>query len=51
MMKLVVPEAVSRMELDLGLSGFRIMPPADLPWGREVHFLDLAGLCGHVGEG
>lgn len=29
--------------------GFRIKPPADYPWGREVNFIDLAGVCWHVG--
>jgi hypothetical protein len=28
--------------------GVRINPPRDFPWGREVHFLDLAGVCWHV---
>jgi hypothetical protein len=28
--------------------GFRIKPPHDFPWGREVHFIDLAGVCWHV---
>lgn len=56
MMKLVVPdldrwwEAVSRMQLDRNYPGFRIKPPEDFPWGREVHFLDPAGVCWHVGE-
>lgn len=22
---------------------------SDFPWGREVHFIDLAGVCWHVG--
>jgi catechol 2,3-dioxygenase-like lactoylglutathione lyase family enzyme len=30
--------------------GFRIKPPQDFPWGREVHFIDLAGVCWHVGQ-
>jgi hypothetical protein len=30
-------------------SGFRLKPPTDFPWGREVHFIDLAGVCWHVG--
>jgi hypothetical protein len=29
---------------------FRIKPPADFPWGREVNFIDLAGVCWHVGQ-
>ena len=57
MMKLVVPnldqwwDAVSRMELARLYPGFRIKTPAEFPWGREVHFVDLAGVCWHVGEG
>ncbi|MBX3303335.1 MAG: hypothetical protein KF693_14060 [Nitrospira sp.] len=31
--------------------GFRLRPPTEFPWGREVHFIDLAGVCWHVGEG
>ncbi len=30
-------------------SGFRLKPPTDFPRGREVHFIDLAGVCWHVG--
>ncbi len=26
----------------------RINPPKDFPWGREVHFIDLAVVCWHV---
>ncbi len=57
MMKLVVPdldrwwEAVSRLQLDRTYPGFRIKPPGEFPWGREVNFIDLAGVCWHVGEG
>ena len=28
--------------------GFSIKEPTDFPWGREVHFIDLAGVCWHV---
>jgi hypothetical protein len=56
MVKLVVPdldrwwETVSRMRLDETYPAFRIKAPAEFPWGREVHFIDLAGVCWHVGE-
>jgi hypothetical protein len=30
--------------------GFRIRPPTDFPWAREAHFIDLAGVCWHVGQ-
>lgn len=55
MIKMVVPdldrwwEVVSGMRLDRTYPGFRINPPADFPWGREIHFIDLAGVCWHVG--
>jgi hypothetical protein len=28
--------------------GFKLRPPHVFPWGREVHFIDLAGVCWHV---
>ena len=41
---------VSRLELEKTYTGFSIKPPADFPWGREVNFIDLAGVCWHVAE-
>jgi len=29
--------------------GFQMKRPTEFPWGREVHFIDLAGVCWHVG--
>ena len=43
-------KAVSQKQLDLTYPGFRINPPADFPWGLEVNFIDLAGVCWHVGS-
>jgi len=43
-------KTVSQKQLDLTYPGFRIKPPADFPWGREVNFIDLAGVCWHVGS-
>lgn len=43
-------QAVSSQQLQTKHSGFRINPPKDFPWGREVNFIDLAGVCWHVGE-
>ena len=40
---------VSGMQLERTYPRFRIQPPTGLPWGREVHFIDLAGVCWHVG--
>jgi hypothetical protein len=28
--------------------GVKLRPPTDFPWGREIHFIDLAGVCWHV---
>ena len=56
MVRLNVPDldawwqAASRLELEKKYPGFRIKPPTDFPWGREVHFIDLAGVCWHVGN-
>jgi hypothetical protein len=41
--------AVSGKRLESKYPGFRIRPPDDYPWGREVMFIDLAGVCWHVG--
>ena len=43
-------EAVSRKRLEQTYPGFRMKPPTDFPWGREVHFIDPAGVCWHVAE-
>jgi hypothetical protein len=40
---------VSAKELEKRYPGFRIRPPDDYPWGREITFIDLAGVCWHVG--
>ena len=44
-------QEVSQLRLEEKYSGFRIKPPADQPWGREVAFIDLAGVCWHVVKG
>jgi hypothetical protein len=43
-------EVVSAKELGTKYSGVRINPPKVFPWGREVSFIDLAGVCWHVCE-
>jgi hypothetical protein len=54
MLRIVVPDldawwqAIAARNLDVTFPGFRIKPPADFPWGREVNFIDLAGVCWHV---
>lgn len=40
--------AVSALELDKAFPGVRIGSPETRPWGREVAFIDLAGVCWHV---
>ena len=55
MIRLEVPnldawwEAVSKKSLEKVYPRCRINPPKDFPWGREVNFIDLAGVCWHVG--
>lgn len=54
MMKLEVPDLdawwaeVEPKRLAERFPGFRIKPPVTVPWGREVCFIDLAGVCWHV---
>jgi hypothetical protein len=56
MIQMVVPnlerwwQAISSKALDRTYPGFRIKAPLDFPWGREIHFIDLAGVCWHVRE-
>ncbi len=54
MVRLEVPdldawwEAVAKLGLEQRYPGFRIKPPQLFPWGREVNFIDIAGVCWHV---
>jgi hypothetical protein len=43
-------QAVSQKQLEKTYPGFRIKPPTDFPWGSEVHLIDPAGVCWHVGQ-
>lgn len=43
-------QVVSQKNLEQNFPGVRIHPPKDFPWGREVNFIDLAGVCWHVGQ-
>lgn len=43
-------EAVSQKRLAETYPGVRFKPPTDYPWGREVHLIDLAGVCWHIGQ-
>ena len=57
MVKIVVDDldawwkAVAAKQLEQRYPAARFKPPADYPWGREVNFIDLAGVCWHVAEG
>lgn len=42
-------QAISLKNLQQAFPGFKIDPPKDFPWGREINFIDLAGVCWHVG--
>lgn len=34
--------------LEARFPGVKLVAPKDFPWGRELHFIDLAGVCWHV---
>lgn len=36
------------LKLPDAFPGVSMKPPADLPWGREVHIIDPAGVCWHM---
>lgn len=56
MMKLVVPDldtwwaSIQTKSLECNFPGVKLKPPTSFPWGREVNFIDLAGVCWHVME-
>lgn len=35
-------------DLPASFPGAKINAPKDFPWGRELHFIDPAGVCWHV---
>ncbi len=35
-------------DLPARFTGAKLRPPADFPWGREVHIIDPGGVCWHV---
>ncbi len=55
MMRLEVPDLdawwaeIESKRLPDSFPDFSIKPPTSFPWGREVNFIDLAGVCWHVG--
>lgn len=36
------------LALEAAFAGVHLRPPADFPWGREIHIIDPAGVCWHV---
>jgi hypothetical protein len=34
--------------LEANFAGVKLRAPTEFPWGREVHIIDLAGVCWHV---
>ncbi len=54
MIKLVVPDldtwwaCIQAKSLEEKFPGVRFNPPTSFPWGREVNFIDPAGVCWHV---
>ena len=56
MMKIVVPNLdawwilIQAKSIETNFPGVRVRPPTNLPWGREVNFIDPAGVCWHVME-
>ena len=38
------------MNLEAGFPGVKLRPPVEFPWGREIHLIDLGGVCWHVRE-
>lgn len=55
MLKIELPDLdgwwadMRKLNLAERFPGVRIKPPTDYPWGREVHLIDLAGVCWHFG--
>jgi len=39
---------VEAKDLTDSFPGVRMRPPAQFPWGREVHIVDPGGVCWHV---
>jgi catechol 2,3-dioxygenase-like lactoylglutathione lyase family enzyme len=54
MITIIVPDldrwwaAAEAKRLAEAFPGVRLNAPKEFPWGREVHFIDLAGVCWHV---
>jgi hypothetical protein len=35
-------------DLESAFPGVKFREPSEFPWGRELHIIDLAGVCWHV---
>ena len=35
-------------DLESTFPGVKFRPPTQFPWGREIHIIDLGGVCWHV---
>jgi hypothetical protein len=35
-------------DLETVFPAVKFRPPTEFPWGREIHIIDLAGVCWHV---
>ena len=42
---------IAPKDLAARFAGAKVRPPADFPWGREVHIIDPGGVCWHVRQG
>lgn len=42
---------IAALDLPARYDGVQMKPPADYPWGREIHLIDPAGVCWHFREG
>src|SRR6266576_3829679 len=43
-------DSISQKGLDRTYPGVRFSGPTNHPWGREIDFIDLAGVCWHIGQ-
>lgn len=39
---------IEAKDLEKNFAGVKLKPPTDFPWGRELHIIDLGGVCWHV---
>ncbi|HEY8669177.1 MAG TPA: hypothetical protein VIL86_21185 [Tepidisphaeraceae bacterium] len=39
---------IEALDLPSKFPGAKLRPPTDFPWGREIHLIDIGGVCWHV---